>query len=808
MTKSSSCNLFSHPGKNLRDHLTAVADYCEVSHTSANPNFSSLGYSNELLSVFSRTLGLCHDFGKATTYFQDYLFSDENNRLKLKMKPETHHGLISAIFTYHCLRESFKSRTDANNSLLPFIGYVLVRRHHGDLKNFFEETTDIRKPENGKPEKMDVIKRQCESISTQSLQSVYAGLIPEETIAGFFLKTDAIISSIVNDGKLFKLKPRLEQIPDAPSMEVLTLFYYSLLLSGDKQDAAEISADRNKEGLRSDLVDLYREKKGFTRSSSSMNHLRNEIYDEVISHAPTLDLDKKIFSLNVPTGTGKTLTSVSFALKLRERINRETGVSPQILYCLPFMSIIDQNYDVISSVLSSATGEPVPSNILLKHHHLADFSYTSTDDEDYDEDASRLLIEGWHSEFIITTFVQFFHTIFSNRNRAIRKYHTLANAIVILDEVQSIPHEYWLLFHDVIQTLTRCLNMRVIFVTATQPLIFDEEKPGEIFELALKKNTYFSQLNRIDLTFNSQPCSLKQFIETIQGRIQNEPEKDFLIVLNTINAAKEVFTSLSSLYEPDTEFVFLSTHIIPTERLARIRNIRNSHTKKRKVIVSTQLIEAGVDIDVDVVYRDMAPLDSINQVAGRCNRNNQQDARGEVQIVTIQANGKNYCNYIYSQFLLDKTRIVLEGKSLISEQQFLALNNQYFRLVEELHTNDTAKKCLDLIRYLKYSDLQYSFHLIQNDYPKLDVFIECDDDAKKIWQEFVEIKSKPYAERKNEFLKIKREFLDHVISVPKNKAQRLFREDLGIGHISQEELEFRYDPQTGFIPCDGGTVIL
>ncbi len=736
-------------------------------------------------------------------YFQEYLFSDEKNRFKLKMKPETHHGLISAIFTYHCLREAFKTRADANNILLPFIGYVLVRRHHGDLKNFLEETSDIRKTE-----KTDIIRRQCKSISIDSLQVVYAGLIPEETITGFFLEIDTIILSIVNDGKIFKLRPRLEQIPEAPVMEIFTLFYYSLLLSGDKQDAAEISADRIKEGLQSDLVDRYRETEGFSHSSSPINQLRNEIYDEVVSNVQTLDLNKKIYSLNVPTGTGKTLTSVSFALKLRERLNRETGVSPQILYCLPFLSIIDQNYDVISSVFSLAFDDPVPSNILLKHHHLADVSYTSTDDEDFGEDASRLLIEGWHSEFIITTFVQFFHTILSNRNRAIRKYHTLANAIVILDEVQSIPHEYWLLFHDVIQTLTRCLNMRVIFVTATQPLIFDEEKPGEIFELATKKKTYFSQLNRVNLFFNPQPCDLQQFIENIQIRIHNEQEKDFLIVLNTINAANEVYTSISSLKESDTEFVFLSTHIIPKERLARIRNIRNPDTRKRKVIVSTQLIEAGVDIDVDVVYRDMAPLDSINQVAGRCNRNNQQDARGEVQIVTLQVDGKNYCNYIYSQFLLDKTRIVLEGKGVISEQQFLELNNQYFRLVEELHTNDTANKCLDLIRYLKYSDLQVSFHLIQNDYPKMDVFIENDNDARKLWQEFVEIKSKPFPERKNEFMKIKREFLDHVISVPQNKAQRLFREDLGIGYISQEELEFRYDPQTGFIPCDGGTVIL
>jgi len=101
MTESSSCDLFSHPGKKLREHLTAVADYCESVHRAARPDFSSLGYTNDMLSVFSRTLGLCHDFGKTTPFFQEYLLSDEKNRAKLKMKPETHHGLVSAVFTYY-----------------------------------------------------------------------------------------------------------------------------------------------------------------------------------------------------------------------------------------------------------------------------------------------------------------------------------------------------------------------------------------------------------------------------------------------------------------------------------------------------------------------------------------------------------------------------------------------------------------------------------------------------------------------------------------------------------------------------------
>jgi CRISPR-associated endonuclease/helicase Cas3 len=802
MTEFSSCDLYSHPGKKLRDHLTAVATYCESTHQSANPDFSSLGYTNEKLLIFSRTLGLCHDFGKATTYFQKYLLSDENEKKRLKLKvKETQHGHISAIFTYHCLKEILKTTPDSDNTLLPFIGYVLVRHHHGDLKNFCEETTVLRGQ--GKYAKdIEILKNQSIDLKKgiSSLQACYRELIPENILSSFFSDFEGIQKSIITDGKLFNLKPKLEKISDDTIMEIFTLFYYSLLLAGDKLDAAELSPNKKQKELRSDLVDRYREESGYANPSTLINRIRNEIYVDVISKVQKIDLNKRIYSLNVPTGTGKTLTAVSFALKLRERISRETKENSHIIYCLPFLSIIDQNYDVIESLFLSTYGDHIPSDILLKHHHLADITYT-TDDDDYEENAARLLIEGWHSEFIITTFVQFFHTIISNRNSAVRKYHTLANAIVILDEVQSIPHEYWLLFHDIIQTLTKCLKMHVIFVTATQPLIFDEQKE-EIIELASNKNIYFSQLDRVNLTFNKNPRTLQEFIEEICTRISTESKKSFLIVLNTINTAKETYTKVSSFNEPNTEYLFLSTHIIPKERLERIRKIRDPTNNKRKIIVSTQLVEAGVDIDVDIVYRDMAPLDSINQVAGRCNRNDRLNSsveHGEVQIATLIDNGKKYCSYIYSQFLLDKTQNVLEGKTVINEQQFLELNNHYFRLVEESHSNDSAKKCLDLIRFLKYADLQEAFQLIKNDYSKIDVFIECDDVAHQLWNNFIDIKSKSFRERGGDFLKIKKEFLEHVISVPKNKAQNLFREDVGIGYISCEELKKWYNPETGFI---------
>jgi CRISPR-associated endonuclease/helicase Cas3 len=806
MTESSSCDLFSHPGKKLRDHLTAVADYCESIYLGDRPDFSSLGLSYDSLVLFSRTLGLCHDFGKATTYFQRYLLADEKEQSHLKIK-ETQHGQISAIFTYHCLKEMLLSIPNTDKSLLPFIGYVLVRHHHGDLHNFYEEVDDLKNSPKSLENK-ELLTRQINAITKNNIPLLYKNLISERIIDRFFLNFNEIISSLARDGNRFRLEREFTKITESSAMEIFTLYFYSLLLEGDKLDAAGISVERNRGGLRADLVDIYRKNQGFAESGTPMNRLRNEIYEDVISKVGTLDLKEKIYSLNVPTGTGKTLTSVSFALKLRERISHETGITPQIVYCLPFMSIIDQNYDVISSVFSSSFPHEIPTDILLKHHHLADISYTASDDENYDEDASRLLIEGWHSEFIITTFVQFFHTILSNRNRAIKKYHTLANSIIILDEVQSIPHHYWLLFHDLLQTLSCFLNIHVVFVTATQPLIFDEENQGEIRELASNKRNYFSRLDRVNLTFNREPKLLQDFIKEIQDRIRTESGKDFLIVLNTINSAKDVYRELSSGSASDADYVFLSTHIIPKERLIRIRALRDPMNKKRKVIVSTQLIEAGVDIDVDVVYRDMAPLDSINQVSGRCNRNNREDVRGEVQVVTLKNNEKELCKFIYPSFLLDKTRIVLEGKDNINEQQFLALNNQYFRLVKELHSEDLAQNCFDLIRYLKFSDLHDTFHLIENDYPKMDVFVECDDTARMLWQKFVEIKSKPLPERRKDFLKLKREFLDHVVSVPEKYAKGLFRKDLGIGHISHEELKIWYNPETGFSPNDGGIMIV
>ena len=240
----------------------------------------------------------------------------------------------------------------------------------------------------------------------------------------------------------------------------------------------------------------------------------------------------------------------------------------------------------------------------------------------------------------------------------------------------------------------------------------------------------------------------------------------------------------------------------------RILNIKDKENKARKVIISTQLIEAGVDIDVDIVYRDMATLDSINQVAGRCNRNYSEGKKGIVKVVTLTDDRQEYHRYVYSGFLIDKTKEVLKGITAIPENQFLDLNNQYFNNVKGAQSNDNSMDLLGYLSNLKFEDIQKNFKLIENEYVKIDVFVELDANAHEIWQKYQHIRAiKNPLERKKEFLGIKKQFYEYVISVSKDKGQPLIYSDTEIGYIPYEELKSWYNTKTGFFAGGDGVLI-
>jgi CRISPR-associated endonuclease/helicase Cas3 len=184
-------------------------------------------------------------------------------------------------------------------------------------------------------------------------------------------------------------------------------------------------------------------------------------------------------------------------------------------------------------------------------------------------------------------------------------------------------------------------------------------------------------LNRIELIPRiERALTLDEFKTLLNEDLIQKKEKDFLIVLNTIGSAQEIYRFVQGLELENTKRFFLSTNVIPKERLTRINEIRESKEspRKRKVIVSTQLIEAGVDIDADIVYRDFAPLDSINQVAGRCNRHSAKDEKGIVSIFILKDDRKEFYKYIYDPFLISKTFDILKPiKGPIKESEFWTL---------------------------------------------------------------------------------------------------------------------------------------
>ncbi|GCC11536.1 hypothetical protein IPdc08_01591 [archaeon] len=229
-------------------------------------------------------------------------------------------------------------------------------------------------------------------------------------------------------------------------------------------------------------------------------------------------------------------------------------------------------------------------------------------------------------------------------------------------------------------------------------------------------------------------------------------------------------------------------------------------------MVSTQVIEAGVDIDCDCVYRDMGPLDSIIQVAGRCNRNKRLE-QADVYLLNLVNEDNRPFTGIYDSTLLNIVSRIVKNKSQISEKEFLELINEYFKIAKQKSQKET--KILDSVLELNFYDKNpdnnkrkpiSEFKLIKEDYFKIDVFIELDEKAKFIWKKYYEIRKLQPLERKKEFLKIKKKFYDYVISVAEKYKEKVGYDDKsGMGHISLEEKDRYYNSNTGFKREDAGS---
>ncbi|MGC8768594.1 CRISPR-associated helicase Cas3' [Calditerrivibrio sp.] len=772
-----SSELYSHPNRLLEEHLTGTAKLAELFLSEKPPEVKK-----QLVDI-SKIIALSHDIGKSTKFFQDYLNAEDREKERLKTQKKTKHSLLSAVCAYYL------SKQITDDKLLPFFAFVTVRRHHSNLIDLSDEVTLY-----GEEDTVE-LHHQVESIDDKKF-SILADILFK---AGFptLLNKKIIGSWVDNLGEELKLLKKCIRKLDKEPINFITLnLLYSLLLDADKSDVVlkDISLFERKGSIPGNLVDSYKERNSF--KDSPINYLREKAYQEIAHNI--INLEEKIFSINLPTGLGKTLTSLSFALKLREKI----GLNHRIIYALPFLSIIDQNSLVFESVLKSNGIEPY-SNILLKHHHLSEIVYKKdNNEEDKNEieyDGAKILIEGWNAEIIITTFIQLFHSLISNQNKSIRKFHRLSNSIIILDEIQFIPVKYWMVLKKLLLKISEMLNTYIIFVTATEPLIFGK---GEIRGLG-DRDFYFKALDRIVM----KPLLDREMtIDELAQLFEIKDGRSYLFILNTITSARTFYNLIK---EAGISTTYLSTHITPRERLERIERIR---TGKYKVAVSTQLVEAGVDIDFDVVVRDLAPLDSINQSAGRCNRNGKQ--KGEVYIVSLKDDqGRLYSSYIYDVVLIDITKKILNRQKEIKESDLLSLIDEYYRETEAKKSQAISSELEDAITNLRYDSNKEGisisdFKLIDNDYYKIDVFIEIDDVAKTIWQRYLDLKYvKNLFERKKLFDLLKADFYQYVISIPANTENRPSLTE-GFGYVKQDILEEYYDKETGFKIKDNRTIVI
>lgn len=780
-------DLMSHPNKKLENHLKNVADF-------SYDVFNFLEIENkELFSNISFLIGLTHDFAKSTSFFQTYL-SDHTK------KENTQHSFLSAIFTYYVVKNYLDKNNINFESNLSIISYIVVLAHHGNLKDITKLDDYNEKKINSK-----MVLKQIEDLksSDDNLSKFYDDF--EIDFFRFFDEFDEISEEITDELLIFSFEGNIDNY-------FYILLFYSSLLDADKMDASE-SKRINRENIPGDIVDIFK-KNNLRDSKDNINKTREEAYQEVNGNILNMDLNERILSIELPTGIGKTFTGVSAALKLKERINNELNFNPRIIYSLPFLTIVDQNSDTISSILneSSLNG----SNFLLNHNHLSDMNYKSNDLENYDISNSKILIEGWNSEIIVTTFIQFFYSIISNKNKSLRKFHNITNSIILLDEIQSLPYKYWKIINLFFKKLAYEYNCWIILMTATQPYIFKE---NEIKSLVDNVDYYFNKFDRVNYNFNLDSQNFEDFKKEFVDKISNDSKNDYLVVLNTINSSKELYEFIKDYYSvmdydiylddcngicyigDDIQLIYLSNNIIPKHRLEKINAIKESN--RQSIVISTQLIEAGVDIDVDIIYRDLAPLDSLVQTAGRCNRSGNKE-KGIVNVISLKnENGKSYSSFIYDSLLLNKTIEVLTSLNQISEKEFnLAAAKNYFKLIYNSGTQDDY--LIKIIENLRFPEIPSNFKLIEEDIQKVDVFVVINSEAKLLFEKYNDIINNYKGfDRKNEFLKIKNKFYKYVISVDETKigsANNLCNDE--IFYIGENDVFRKYDLDTGFKPED------
>lgn len=578
---------YAHNEQPLLSHLEGTAN---IAKSFASP--FGCGY-------LAYICGILHDLGKYSTAFQQYL--DASLHGKDVHRGEVPHAWEGALAILRQLGEERKTM-----GLADILANVIAS-HHGGLTDIIGNAERVI-PGRIEAHLMSHPEQACDVMGSAEVAGILA------RIDWDVVRTEFADLRNRTDKKSFDL-------------HFVVKFLFSCLVDADRCNAA------NMDGLESppDWDDMERlldaKLVAFSETPEELKSPLDKVRASISSQCAEQSTRMPgVFSLSVPTGGGKTLASLRFAI----RHARANGLK-RIVYVIPYLSIIDQTARDFRKIFGNRADD-----WLLEHHsNFLVESGNEDDEKHYDLGTQR-----WDSPVIVTTMVQFLESVISNKASNLRKFHNMTQAVFIFDEVQALPVACTHLFNGIINFLHAFGGSTSVLCSATQPALAMTERPihlsvnPDLVSLAPEDRSLFRRTWFHDMTAPELTC--EEIAQLAFTRYQEG--KNTLVVLNTKAEARAVFGALSK----ETLKYFLSTDMCPAHRLDVLQTMcealsPTSGTQSAPILcVSTQLVEAGVDISFDCVIRAEAGFDSVVQVAGRCNRHGRLPKPQEVIIVRVK----------------------------------------------------------------------------------------------------------------------------------------------------------------------------
>lgn len=641
----------------LKDHLIEVKELCER-------NGEKLGMS----AVFGLA-GLLHDFGKFSDDFQQYIREAVANPNHPPKRGTVDHSTAGGLL----LMQRYHQPKMLRHIMVEMLANVIFS-HHGQLLDYIDSEGDSPFIERSQKEAIPLAQLQ---------QRFFEEVMSEQEFEDYVALATQQYHQFLQ--KHFPKRPDLPEILYKLS-PFLTMMIFSSLIDADRTNSRQfdendlstpLDPSHRTATFEKHLHTLEQKLKNLQQQAipNDITKLRQQMSDNCFDKATK---PQGIYTLSIPTGGGKTLASLRFALK-----HASEHKLKRIIYVIPFTTIIEQNAAVVRDLLET-------DEVLEHHSNVID---DVRNPETYEElELQRQLNhakDNWDAPIVFTTMVQFLNSMYSGKSRNLRRLHNLSDAVIIFDEVQSIPINCVSLFNEAIQFLTKYAKSTVVLCTATQPALQYVEHNitvnEEIIDDLSKIEQAFKRTNIVFMNEREQWTTedLAEFIEDKLSEVNS-----VLIITNNKKTTKALYMQLNH-YD---NVYHLSTGMCPAHRKEKLQEMRAKLKAGEQVIcVSTQLIEAGVDVSFECVMRALAGMDSIAQAAGRCNRNGESGVR-EVYVfkhaeevltkLPTIANGQQCARYILRDI---EEQQIFNGEALSSDAIEAYFKQYYINMSVQLN---------------------------------------------------------------------------------------------------------------------------